>query len=90
MNAADSTPTPAKPAFVHPEWVQEGMDVWVLWHQEKERPGHDGKGHGVRCTVSIATGDHARVVNVAQKVDQWFPLEDLYVPITAPQARMRG
>jgi hypothetical protein len=60
-----------KPKLVECAWVEEGMTVWLLWH----RP----LGSALRCTVTTAAGDHARVVNERAGVDRWASLRSLYV-----------
>lgn len=61
--------------FVDVAWVEEGMSVWLRW-------SHDLATHMdkyVRCTVAVAAGNHARIVNESRGLDTWKPIDHLSV-----------
>jgi len=58
--------------FKAPEYVYDGMDVWLPWNREKRS--------ALKCKVLVAAGDMARVVNENHKVDKWVRVDDLLVP----------
>ena len=53
------------------EFINEGQAVWL-------RVGTDA----VRCSVAIAAGYHARVINVKRDIDRWVHIRDLRSRIT--------
>jgi hypothetical protein len=55
--------------FVHIDYVSEGMPVIAPYDQTT--------GTGIRCTVIVAAGYHARVLNERYKFDRWFHIDDL-------------
>lgn len=67
------------PFWAPPDWVSEGDTVWLA-------KGHDyesGKTRVVKCTVAVAAGNHARVVNSERGIDRWASLNGaLLVPPT--------
>jgi hypothetical protein len=79
-NVPRPKPEPS-PKFVPARWVNDGLEVWLPWCREK--------GSALRCTVSCAAGNHARVVNTHPKynVDKWVRVDDLLVPDDSPMAQ---
>jgi len=73
--------------YVEPRWVSDGMVVYLPWNKETNRPGYSASGTALRCTVAVAAGHHARIVNSKYGVDRWYPLTALYVPPDSPAAR---
>ncbi len=72
--------------YVEPRWVEEGMSVWLPWNPETNKPGRSMTGTALHCTVAVAAGYHARVVNAKFGVDHWYHITSLYVPTTHPAA----
>lgn len=58
-----------------PDWLSDGDDVWLPVGRELE----SGKTRVVKCRVSIAAGNDARIVNEARGIDRWVPLRALLV-----------
>jgi len=69
-------------ALVNPRWVSEGMKVFAPWAlfcpPEARAQAHEHRT-GVRCTVAVAAGHHARIVNETRGIDRWMHINDLYV-----------
>lgn len=63
--------TKRKPKLVEVAWVEEGMTVWLRWNHPPNS--------ALRCTVAVAAGDHARVVNERVGLARWQPLHMLFV-----------
>jgi len=66
-------------------FVDEGMVVlapYARFCPVEEREGALAHGTGVRCTVAVAAGYHARIVNAARGIDAWIHIGDLSVPVT--------
>lgn len=61
--------------FVAPRYVDVGMPVIVT---PPARLGFE-PGTGLRCTVAVAAGMHARVVNERRDFSAWFYIGDLLV-----------
>lgn len=55
------------------KWAATGMHVFLPW-------SHENNGTALRCTVAVAAGDAARVVNEKYGVDRWVHLDNLLVP----------
>lgn len=72
--------------YVEVRWVEEGMSVWLPWNKAASKPGRTESGTALRCTVAVAAGHHARIVNSEYGVDGWYPISFLYVPPDAPAA----
>jgi hypothetical protein len=70
----EATAIQPKKLFVEVAWAEDGMAVFIPW------PTPEKPRQGLRCTVAVACGDVARVVNEQFNVDRWFRLESLYVP----------
>lgn len=62
--------------YLAPRWVEEKMEVIAPFQGST----------GVKCSVIVATGKHARVVNAKRNIDRWYPLTDLRVPEGDPHA----
>lgn len=58
--------------FVIPRYVDPGMSLVAPFIR-------DGKPIGVRCTVQVAAGVHARMVNSKFGLDYWFSISDLRI-----------
>jgi hypothetical protein len=59
--------------FGQVSWVEEGMNVWIRWTREPYVL--------LRCKVSCAAGNHARIENKEHGVvERWFRTDDLLVP----------
>ncbi len=64
--------------YISPRWVEEGMSIIAPYND---------KGIGIKCNVTVATGDHARVVNQKYGFDHWFPLHALRVKLDDRHAK---
>jgi len=64
------------PYWEEPLYVSDGETVWL----PVERFPDTGKVRVVKCTVAVAAGNHARVVNTEKGIDSWYPLTFLRVP----------
>ena len=82
-------PGQKKQSYVAPRWVTEGMSVWIQWDRERGAPSPTGTS-GLRCQVTIAAGDAARIENNKYQVSEWRRLEDLRVPSDTSYARYGG
>ena len=58
------------PRFKHLDYVDEGMRVIAPYQPGLTRTG-------IRCTVIVAAGYHARVFNERYGFDRWFHIDDL-------------
>ncbi|HYX21396.1 MAG TPA: hypothetical protein VFA98_11185 [Thermoanaerobaculia bacterium] len=58
-----------------PDWLSDGDDVWLPVGETEP----SGKTRVIKCRVSIAAGDHARIVNEARGIHHWMPLRALLV-----------
>ena len=71
--------------FNQARFVSDGMTVWAPWERfcpvEKQVEART-KGQALRCVVSIAAGNHARIVNAEYGVDAWISVDDLFVRST--------
>ena len=60
------------------EFVVEGMRVVAACrHVLPDAPNPNG---GVWCTVTVAAGTHARIVNEKRGIDRWVHISTLCVP----------
>jgi hypothetical protein len=72
-------------------YVDQGMTVWARYERfcpPEERETVRAKGTAVRCTVAVAAGHHARIVNDRLGIDAWSHIDDLFLPVT-PAAEAR-
>lgn len=60
--------------FRIPSFVNEGMHVIAPFR-------HEGRETGLRCTVAVAAGTSARVVNEKFNFDRWFSLDELRIDL---------
>ena len=61
-------------------YVDVGMTVWAPYERfcpPEDRETVRAKGTAVRCTVAVAAGDHARIVNERLGIDAWSHIDDL-------------
>jgi len=79
--------------YVAPRWVEERMTVIVPFNGVEVDPFKGLQATeavrtllGVKCSVSVAAGYHARVVNEERKIDRWFHIDQLRVPEGDPHA----
>lgn len=72
-----STP---KATYVYPRWCEDGMRVLIPF------PTAEKPRQGLWCKVTVAAGNHARVVNEEWGIDRWYPLANLYVPEGDPHS----
>lgn len=54
------------------EFVDEGMEVIIPFI-------NNGNRTGLRCIVSVAAGNWAKVVNEKYGIDNWWELKDLRI-----------
>ena len=72
-------------------YVDEGMTVWARYERfcpPEARAVVRAKGTAVRCTVAVAAGHHARIINERLGIDAWSHIGDLFLPVT-PAAEAR-
>lgn len=72
-------------------FVDEGMTVWTLFTPfcpPELRQSCLGKQTMVRCTVAVAAGYHARIVNADVGIDAWVHIGDLHVLTPAELAKL--
>jgi hypothetical protein len=62
-----------------PAWVDVGQMVWVPWNRENLS--------AIRCIVTMAAGNHARVENEKYNFSRLLPLSSLRVYHDDPRAR---
>lgn len=63
------------------EWVSEGMRVIAAVRDvAPEIFDPADPGQGVWCTVAVAAGTHARIVNEKRGIDRWVHISMLVVP----------
>jgi hypothetical protein len=71
--------------YVAPRWVEEKMTV-IAPFQGIEASDAVRTTLGVKCSVIVAAGNHARVINEKHNVDRWLHIDDLRVPEGDPHA----
>lgn len=79
--------------YVRPRWVEEGMTVIVPMTGVEVDPFKGLQATeavqtllGVKCSVTMAAGYHARVVNEKHGINRTFHIDQLRVPEGDPHA----
>lgn len=57
--------------FTSVQYVDDGQEVWIPFQ-------HKGWNRLLRCTVTCAAGNHARVENKSRGIEKWFHIGELY------------